>query len=343
MIQKGTPILISSQDLLDYVSQEEIASRYILGFNKIGESFKSEFRQEADPSSRLFWSKYNPNLLYFKDFGDPLLNKALSMVEYVQYKYNLNYQEAINKIAKDFRLVGGKDSSFSIVRRTKNKVKRGNYTPSDLIIKVKKREFSVYDEDYWGQYYIPIKMLKRNNIWACSHVFYNNYPPVEYAASHLIYSYNYYWSRNIFRRKIYQPISKIEKWRSNIDESIVQNYPNIPKSGNTLFIQSSYKDCMSMELLGYYAIAPNKEGSWFPLPYWDKLKKRWKNIILIWNNDHYKPQNSGLLMAQNFSKMYDIPYIMTPAVDKITDISEFNRDYGLRSGRDLIQNLIKNI
>jgi acyl carrier protein len=63
----------------------------------------------------------------------------------------------------------------------------------------------------------------------------------------------------------------------------------------------------------------------------------------MWDNDHFKEQNSGLLMAQKFSEMYGLPYIMTPSVDKITDISEFNRDYGLDSGRSLVMDLISKV
>jgi len=124
MIEKGTPILISTKDLLDYVSQEEIAFRYILGFNKIGESFKSEFRKEHEPSSRVFWGKYGD--LLFKDFGDPYINKAISVIKYVQHKYQLKHQEAINKIGIDFNLISGKTDSLGIVEVSERKKVRGS-------------------------------------------------------------------------------------------------------------------------------------------------------------------------------------------------------------------------
>jgi len=343
MITKGTPILISLHNLLDYVSQEEIAYRYVTGFKKIGESFKSEFRTESISSSRVWWGKYG--YLMFKDFGDPNLNNAITVIEYVQHKYNLNKQAAINKIAIDFGLVDGKDNSLVVkVKERSNKVKRGINSPSDLVIKIKKREWGNHDKKYWNQYFINTKLLERNKIVPISHVFYNNYAPVEYSKTHHVYSYNYYWSNNIFRRKIYQPFSKREKWRTNTDYTVVQNYPNIPKEGgDLLFIQSSYKDCMVMELLGYHSIAPNTEGSWVPDYYWDKLKERWKNIVIFWDNDWEKEQNSGVIMAQNYSKMYDIPYIITPNIELVTDISDFVKEQGLDSGKDLLNGLIKEI
>lgn len=340
MIKAGSPILISKQDLLSYVSQEDMAMKYITGFEKVGKPFKSEFRNEAVASSRLRWNQYG--YLMFKDFGDPNLHKALTMIEYVSHKYNIDSQAAVNKIAQDFGLVDGSSELSSISKR--KKIKRELIeTPSSLIINIKKRKYTDYDRDYWGQFYIPIEMLQRNHIHSISHVWYNRGFPIEFTEQYCAYSYDYYWHEGIFRRKIYSPNDANNKWYSNTDYSIVQNQPNIPKSGDLLFIQSSYKDCMSMELLGFWAVAPNKEGSWFTDIYWNKLKERYKKIIIMWDNDHFKEQNSGLLMAQKFSEMYGLPYIMTPSVDKITDISEFNRAYGLDSGRSLVMDLISKV
>ena len=339
MIKKGIPILISSKDLLDYVSQEDIATRYISGFSKIGDSFKSEFRTEKLPSSRVFYGKHGD--LMFKDFGDPNFKKAISIIQYVQYKYDLKYQAAINKIGIDFGLIKGDDISCSIVKSKRKKIKREYKAPSNLVIRIRKRDWSEYDKEYWGSYYIPTTLLERNQIYPISHVFYGSYPPTEYSSNHLIYSYDYYWSNGIFRRKIYQPKSLTEKWRTNTDYTVVQNYPNIPKDGgDLLFIQSSYKDCMVMEQLGYYSVAPNNEGSWIPKYYWDKLKDRWNKLVIFWDNDWEKDENSGLIMAQNYGKEYNIPYITTPDIKGITDISDYVRMYGIDKGKELVKELI---
>ena len=338
MIQKGDPILISEGELLNYVSQDEIAIRYITNFSGIGKPFKSEFRQESNPSSRVFVGHKGD--LMFKDFGDPELTNAISVIKYVQYKYNLSYQAAINKIARDFRLIKGDNLDIDIVKK-RGKVKKEYHAPSNLIIKIKKRDWTVFDKEYWGSYYIPISLLERNNIKSISHVFINGFP-TEFAKTHLVYSYDYYWHKDIFRRKIYQPNSEEYKWRTNSDYTIVQNYPNIPKTGDLLFIQSSYKDCMVMERLGYNAIAPNKEGSWMPDYYWKKLKERWGKIVIYWDNDWSKMGNPGLRYSQKFSEKYDVPYILNPN-GKPDDISGYVQRYGLEEGKKLVDNLIKDL
>lgn len=336
MIKAGIPILISREDLFRYIPEEDIAFRYVIGFHKIGDFFKSEFRNEKDPSSKIFVG--NQNSLMFKDFGDPNLPKAITLIQYVQYKFGLEYQEAINKIAVDFGVVGGRSGGLSIVNVEKGKVKKEYKAPSDLIIKIKKRDWTEKDIWYWNQYYIPIEMLERNNIKSISHVFINKYPPTEFTKNHLAFSYDYYWHKDIFRRKIYQPTSKTHKWRSNVDYTIVQNYPNIPKKGKLLFIQSSYKDCMVMERLGYLAVAPNKEGSWFTKEYWDKLVDRFERIVIYWNNDYPKEPNPGLEYAKQFSKQFNVPYVLNPNGEP-SDISDFVKKYSLKEGKELIRNL----
>ena len=333
MIKKGSPILISRQDLLDYVSEEEIAFKYVHGFSKVDKSFKSEFRAEDIPSSRLFWGKHG--YLMFKDFGDPNIPEALSMIQYVAHKYQIDEQAAINKIAQDFGLIGG-SSELNIVGK-RNKVKKVKQnSPSDLIIKIKRRDFQQHDIEYWNQFGISLDILNKNNVKAISHLFYGNSPPIEFSKNHLVYSLDYYVHEGIFRRKIYQPLSLTDKWKSNCDFSIVQHYNRTPKEGgDLLFIQSSLKDCMVMEVMGYYSVAPNAESTWLPDYYWNKLKERWENIVIMFDND-----DPGIAYAQRLSDKYNIPYIHTP-INEPKDISDFVKEYGLLEGNNLIKKLIK--
>ena len=239
MIKKGSPILISRQDLLDYVSEEEIAFKYVHGFSKVDKSFKSEFRAEDIPSSRLFWGKHG--YLMFKDFGDPNIPEALSMIQYVAHKYQIDEQAAVNKIAQDFGLIGG-SSELNIVGK-RNKVKKVKQnSPSDLIIKIKRRDFQQHDIEYWNQFGISLDILNKNNVKAISHLFYGNSPPIEFSKNHLVYSLDYYVHEGIFRRKIYQPLSLTDKWKSNCDFSIVQHYNRTPKEGGDLFSLNDTND-----------------------------------------------------------------------------------------------------
>ena len=77
-----------------------------------------------------------------------------------------------------------------------------------------------------------------------------------FRASKLSYTYDYYVKDGIFRRKIYQPLNEYMKWLSNCSLDVVQNYRNLPKSGDLLIIQSSLKDALTMNSFGYESVAP---------------------------------------------------------------------------------------
>lgn len=341
MIIPGIPIYITENELLSKLSEEQIANRYIKNFKTIGKAFNSEFRKDNSPSCFVF---LNNGRLKYKDFGNPFFSTMISMIEYVSYKYNEPIQASLNRISKDFGIISdGKsysDEKKIGIYNHKEKI----ISSSSLKIEIKKREWTKEDIKYWRQYYIPIEMLERNNICSISNywLFKDNKQilSIELSKTHPSFSYNYYWNENIFRRKIYRPYSKEYKWISNTDYTIVQNYLNIPKFGDLLFIQSSYKDCMVMELLGYYAIAPNAEGVWLAKNYWEKIKTRWDKIVIFGNNDWEKTNNPGLIYAKKHSEKYKIPYIVNPYKEP-SDISDYVKINGLEKGKILIERLLK--
>jgi len=325
---------------MSYVPQEEMAFRYVQGFQKVGKSFKSEFRDEKAASSRLWWNPYG--YLIFNDFGDPNFVKGLTMIQYVAHKYNIDEQAAINKIAQDFKLIGG-SSELSIVSKRK-KIKRELIdTPSSFstVIRIKKRPWGEHDIAYWGQYYITTDLLESNNICAISHVWFNDKPAIEFAEDYNVYCYNYYYHKEsgVFQRKIYQPLNTTGyKWFSNVNSTTVQHVEKISKTGgDLLIITSSLKDAMVLGLLGYSAIAPNSESSFLPEKYWVKIRGRWKIICLYLDND-----NAGIVYAKKLSDLYEIPYIYNP-LEEPKDISDYVKKYNLDKAGELVKDLIKDL
>lgn len=346
MIVPGAPLEISLSELLDKVPEENIARKYISNYRFTGKPFRSSLRPDNRANSCFVFKDEATGNLMYKDFADPSLPTKISMIEYVSIMYKEGINEAINRIARDFNIKSTEaavydsyDYSYetSEFKETKN---------SELIIKVKKRDWTKSDIEYWNQYSIPITMLERNDIKSISNMWlYKNNKQiftVEFSDKTPVFSYDYYWSNNIFRRKIYRPTSVNYKWMSNTDYTVVQNYPNIPKEGELLFIQSSYKDAMVMELLGYNSIAPNAEGTWLPLEYWEKIKKRWKKIVIFGNNDWEKKDNPGLSYAKRHSMRYQVPFIIIPD-GETSDISDYVKKYDLDKAGDLVKDLIKDL
>ena len=272
------------------------------------------------------------------------------MFEYVAFKYDESVEDSLERIAKDFNIIMSErdfTDSYSVIDDIERR-EREKALSSSLIIKIKKRNWTDVDKEYWKQYYISTNMLERNDVKSISNLwFYRDNKLIfttELSDKLPSFSYDYYWHEGVFRRKIYRPLVKERgfKWMSNTDYTIVQNYPNIPKSGDLLFIQSSLKDCMVMENLGYYAIAPNTEAAWLSEIYWEKILKRWSKVIIFGNNDWDKENNPGLRYAKTHSQRYGVPYIINPYGEP-SDISDYVKCHNLDRGKRLVEQLIKDI
>lgn len=338
-------LAISELDILKHVSEEEIARRYVGNFERVGKPFISPLRADKKASSCRIFKDITGRLKY-KDFADPKITTQISIFEYIAYKYNETVDEACERVARDMNIViTERDFSNSYEIPLVGSGREEHSSPAS-IIKIKRRDWTKQDKEYWSRYYIPIEMLERNDVKSISNIWiYKDEKLVfksEYGSRLPSFSYDYYWHEGVFRRKIYRPLVSEYKWMSNSDYTIVQNYPNIPKSGDLLFIQSSMKDCMVMERLGYYAIAPNSEATWLPEQYWKKLVQRWKKIVIFGNNDWMKEDNPGLKYASTHSKRYGIPFIMNPYGEP-SDISDYVHKYDLDKGGDLVKKLIENI
>ena len=150
-------------------------------------------------------------------------------------------------------------------------------------------------------------------------------------ASKLAYSYDYYFHNGVFRRKIYQPKSKL-KWVSNVDDTTVQLIDVMPKYGDILFITSSKKDAgvfWRININGWFkdkiihGVAPNSENSFVLSEWFDKIKVRWKHII-IW----YDEDEAGLKNAKLFSELYGIKYFTTKN-KKVKDPFAYSNQFGI--------------
>lgn len=82
---------------------------------------------------------------------------------------------------------------------------------------------------------------------------------------------------------------------------MIQGTHMLPKSGEYLVITKSMKDCMVLYELGIPAIAPCSETTFISDSQYRKLKERFDNIVILWDNDL-----TGIKFANKFRKQYDI-------------------------------------
>lgn len=297
------------EKLLQRIGDYEIFKFYIPTFKEVGVSFSSPFREDKNPSCCI--TEYN-NRLWYKDFGDPYQPRAETCIQLIMRLHNLDYKTTIAKIRSDLMVKRYKPIVQYVKKPKQSKTK----------IRIRRREWTVEDSNYWGEYGISIDMLKLYDVSPLSHFWIIKDESILIQAQPLCYSFDYYWNDGIFRRKIYQPLAnKKEKWFSVNDTTVIQGWKMLPKTGELLVITKSLKDVIVLRTVNIYAIAANSESSFIPDSVFKKLQKRWNKIVIWYDNDE-----TGIIRAKIYSEKYNIPFITTEDVEK--DPSDFRKAYG---------------
>lgn len=328
---------LTKENILKLVDSYQLFKIYCPNFKEINKKFSSEFRKDKDPSCNVIY--WNGDLLY-KDFGE----KGYRIFDYIARKYNISYNQALQKVNNDLKLGLGINHKTdqqvtSLILPEKSPVDLIDLGKQSTIIEIKSRNWTKYDKEYWKQYHIPLKLLEYHNIKSVDYykitssklqgVYYRINPFM------LAYSIDYYWNEGVFRRKLYFPKNKTTRFISNVDSTIVQGWTLLPRRGNILFITKSYKDILIFNLLGYWAIAPNNESSYIPEQVMDKLKSRWKHIYVWFDNDE-----GGIKGAKSFSEKFNLKMIHNP-LNEPKDPSDFVKKHGLSKFDQLIQSFLR--
>ena len=328
---------ITRDNILKQIDSYQLFKAYCPNFIALDKMFSSEFRSDPKPSCHIIMWKGD---LLYKDFGE----EGYRVFDYIARKFETTYSGALQRVNEDFNLeLGGKVgiSSPSLVIPEKASEDLTTYEKTPTIIKIKPRPWTKLDAEFWkGKYGIPSRLLEYHNIRSISHYSIDNAKKdnATYALNPFMigYSYDYYWSDDVFRRKLYFPqVKGLGKFISNVDDTIVQGWTLLPKYGKTLFITKSYKDILIFNLLGYWAIAPNSENTYIPESVMEKLKARFENIYCWFDND-----DGGIRGAKQFVDKFDLPFMCNP-IGMPKDPSDYVEKYSLSSFDLLIANFLE--
>jgi hypothetical protein len=332
---------LTKENILKQVDSYTLFKTYCSHFEEIDKRFKSEFYSDHNPDCAIVVWKGD---LIYKDFGE---GESYRVFDYIAKKYNLTYRQSLQKVNNDFNLKLGhsveiEHESDEILLPKKSGIDLKKHEKKGTVIEISPRKWTENDKKYWSSYKIPLRLLEYHNIKSISHYRLTNekqdkayYPVNPYQ---LAYSYDYYWHNGIFRRKLYFPnIKNGSRFISNVDNTIVQGWTLLPRNGGKiLFITKSYKDILIFNLLGYWAIAPNNEGAFLPEKVIQKLKKRWDDIYVWYDNDE-----TGIKKGMDFAKKFNFPFTCNPLGDS-KDPSDFVKDHDLKRFDELVSNFLKN-
>jgi len=322
------PVKITKELILSKFSEEQIMEYYLrVPISK--KLFRSPLRQDHLPTCSLY--RNGKGELIFKDFAT---GQYLNVFGVVQALYHCNYWESLRIIANDFGIVKSND-----LRRNYGKI---NLNPTKIEekesakIQVEIQPFSELELKWWFKYGITEDILKKFNVYSCKHIFLNGNLCAKSQQQCPIFGYygKKYQGNELWR--CYFPKRKEYRFLTNWPAKKIQGYDQLPKQGKLLIITKSMKDVMCLYSCGITAIAPNSENLFIPDVMLEELKKRFKRVVVFYDNDRPGLYN----MAKIRHEHPKLTYAYIPKKYGAKDISDFYKKFGRKETLNFIKQFI---
>ena len=281
---------ITKDFILSKVNQESIM-QYYTGLDVSSKKLMlSPFR--IDNHFTVSFYKSKSDILYLHDFAT---NEHINCFQAVMKKFGVNFYEALDIIAKDFGLIEGSNDL---------KVKPLNIQPlketESSRIQVQIKNYSNEELEWWKQFGISVKTLKKFHVFSIEHVFLNG--ELKFSSSKQCPIYGYYFGKDkngIEKWKIYFPLKTEYRFLNNLSKKVLQGYHQLPKTGELLVITKSMKDLMAMYEFGISAVSPNSETLFIEDKKLEEFKNRFKHILVLYDNDRPGIHNMWLIRKEH--------------------------------------------
>ena len=319
---RSSDAYLTKDSILCKVSEYDIFRYYCHNFKNYGDKFCSELREDRTPTCSIIPWK---GKVIYKDFGSGESHDCFS---YVQAKYRLTFSEAMRVIDTDFGL--GLQSGvvikneLAITYGTQEVIDR---KPTKLAKRA--RNWSKEDKIFWSQFHITKDLLIKFGVQPIDYFWINEARYVCHTPSY-VYNINGHY-------KIYRPYETEGKWYSNTSKDDIQGWSQLKNNGDIVFLASSLKDVMCLNVLGYEAIALQSEMQMPDAALINELKERFEVVAVLYDNDFEKSTNPGQTMANKICAEFNLINVILPAHYKSKDISDLMRDHGIGIARRLVQ------
>ena len=319
---------ITKELILSRFSEEQLMEYYLHLPVKKG-LFRSPLRRDKQPTCSFYRNK--SGTLIFKDFAT---GQHLNVFDVVQSIFKCNYFESLRIIANDFGIVRDNTLHKNPGKINLNPIKIKDKEISKIQIEV--QEFTDSELKWWGKYGISKDILKRFDVYSCKHVFLNDQLFAESQQHCPIFGYYGKKYQGLELWRCYFPKRTSFRFITNWPSKKIQGYDQLPKKGKLLVITKSMKDSMCLYSCGITACAPNSENLFIPDKVLEDLKNRFKNIVVLYDNDRPGLYN----MAKIRKEHPELTYVFIPKKYGSKDISDFYKDHGRKETLNLIKTFI---
>lgn len=268
---------VTKDFILSKINQESIMHYYTGVDVNSKKLFLSPVRNDNKVTCGIYKSK--SGILYMHDFAT---NEHLDCWNLVMRLYNCDYYEALNIIASDFSLIENKSNISKKVPIIVESIKETESSRIEVQIK----EYSEEELNWWLQFGITKKLLKKYHVYSIQNVFING--NLKFISTPKCPIYGYYFGKDKNHEekwKIYFPFRKEFRFLNNINKKILQGYHQLPKTGDLLVITKSMKDVVALYGFGIAAVSPNSETVFIEDKKLEEFKQRFKHILVLYDND----------------------------------------------------------
>lgn len=319
------PTSLSKELILNSVSEETIMEHY-LGLPVKKGLFKSPLRSDSRPTCAFYRNKKGD--LIFHDFRGCFHGNFITVV---MHKFQCSYGKALSIIANDFGIISRPKLTVNppLIKYTNAKFTETH----DAVIQVEIKDFDDHELRWWSKYGIDKKILRKFKVFSCKNVFLNGNIFSLHKENQLIFGYYGGIREEIERWRIYFPGKKY-KFISNWKSFRLQGAHALPKEGGEyLVVTKSLKDVMCLYSCGITAIAPISENCFLNESQYERLKKKFKKVVIFFDNDL-----AGINNMNKFRKTFPNIYpIWIPRKYNAKDISDFYKHYGREKTLNLIE------
>ena len=296
---------------------EETYMEYYLGIKVAKGLFCSPLRRDNTPTCSFYKNKSGE--LIFKDFNGSFYGNFISVV---MEKYHVSYYKALQIIAEDFNLSKRHTDKVAVNPIKPSTTVFKDTGPADVRVEIK--DFTQKELNWWNSYGITLDILKKFNVYSCKNIFLNGELFKTIYKDNFMFGYYGGKKDNLELWRIYFPKQSNYRFLTNWPAKKIQGLKQLKKDGDICVITKSMKDTMCLYSLGISAIAPNSENLFIADTILERLKSKFKYIIVLYDNDLPGIQN----MRKRKKKHPELIYFYIPRHYNAKDISDFYKKYG---------------
>lgn len=331
MISRGNARHLTIAEILEIVSEADILA-YYLGVMYVPTLICSPFRRDTRPSLGIF--SPNGTTIRFRDFrtGD-----SGGIFNLLMMKWGCSFLGVLQRITADISKIKQGES-----RVQSSILGKSIKYPSESKLQIKIRDWTQDDFNYWESFGISKPWLDFGKVVPISHILLERKNEESYIIGAEKHAYAYIENKdNKTTLKIYQPFSKTRKWMSKHDSSVWDLWDQLPPSGDKLILTSSRKDALTTwENTGIPSCSLQSESYLPKKSVIDELKKRFKEIYVLYDNDFGRDSNPGRECGKLLATTFNLKQIELPEEYGCKDPSDFVHKYGREQLKQIINHLI---